>query len=277
MQQLKVINDLASIDPGEVAHYTALADTWWDREGPFWPLHVLNELRVAYLRDRLCEYFHRDASRDQPLKGLRILDIGCGGGILSESMARLGAQVHGIDVVERNIIIAARHARQSDLDIHYQLITAERLSKQQVAYDTVLNMEVVEHVADLPGFLNACADLVQPQGLMCVATLNRNPLSWLFAIVGAEYLFRLLPKGTHQWRRFRKPQEISKYLAQKDMRVMAGTGVRVNPLTRRMALIDSLAVNYMLVAQKQSGQIYGDQQTRSGDARPGCCGNPSSA
>ena len=242
-----------SIDPREVAHYTALADTWWDREGPFWPLHVLNELRAAYIRDKLCEHFQRAESTEQPLTGLRILDIGCGGGILSESMARLGAKVHGIDVVERNIAIARHHARQSGLEIRYQLITAESLAKQRIQYDVVLNMKVVEHVTNLPGFLRACSELVRPQGAMFVATINRNPLSWLFAIVGAEYVFRLLPRGTHQWRRFRKPAEIETQLAGENMHVVARTGVRVNPLTRHMALTDFLGVNYMLMARKQRG------------------------
>lgn len=243
----------AGVDCKEIDYYNALADTWWDHEGPFWPLHVLNELRLAYIRDRLCEHFRRTASSAQPLSGLRVLDVGCGGGILSESMARLGASVHGIDAVERNLAIARRHARQSGLDIRYQSITAESLAKQNIRYDALLNMEVVEHVPDPSGFLQACAELVRPHGLMFVATINRNPLSWLFAILGAEYVFRLLPRGTHQWRRFRKPAEIEARLAYKDMRVVARTGVRVNPLTRRMALTDSLAVNYMLVAEKYRG------------------------
>ena len=243
-------NNRASIDPSEVAFYTAMADKWWDQEGPFWPIHVLNELRVAYIRDILCDHFQRDNSAAQPLAGLTILDIGCGAGILSESVARLGASVHGIDVVERNIGIARCHAQQSDLDVRYQMITAESLEKQNVQYDVVLNMEVVEHVAHLTSFLRACTELVDHRGLMFVSTINRNPLSWLFAIVGAEYVFRLLPIGTHQWRRFRKPAEIETYLAAKDMHVIARKGVRVNPLTRRMALTDFLGVNYMLVAQK---------------------------
>ena len=242
-----------SVDAREVAYYTAMAENWWDREGPFWPLHVLNDLRVEYIRNAVCDQFNLDNDAAQPLASLTILDIGCGGGILSESMARLGAQVHGIDVVERNIAIAHHHARQDGLDIDYQMITAECLSTRGIQYDVVLNMEVVEHVADVLGFLRAAANLVRPGGSMFVATINRNYLSWLVAIVGAEYVFRVLPKGTHQWRRFRKPSEIEACLSQECMQVTASTGVRVNPFTRHMVLTDSLAVNYMLAARKYGG------------------------
>jgi len=244
------VQDQTSIDPAEVAHYTALAGTWWDKKGPFWPLHRLNELRIVYIRDMLCRHLHRDASVPSPLAGIRALDIGCGGGILSESMAALGATVHGIDVVERNIGIARTHARQSNLDVHYQAISAETLAQQGARYDVVLNMEVVEHVADLPGFLRACSALVKADGLMFVATINRTPLSWLTAIIGAEYILRWLPRGTHRWQRFPKPEELEQLLSNNGLRLIARTGVRVNPFTRHMSLTSFMGVNYMLLAEK---------------------------
>lgn len=223
----------SSVDPDEVARYTALANLWWDNSGPFWPLHRLNELRVGYIRDQLCHYFQLNPHSQKPLEPLRILDIGCGGGILSEAMARSGATVHGIDVVERNIAIARHHAQQNQLNIQYQMITAEDLAQQGNGYDTVLNMEVVEHVAHLPGFVQACNRLVRPGGLMFIATINRTLLAWLTAIIGAEYILRWLPRGTHQWRRFPKPHELETLLNQDQLQVVARTGVKVNPLTRQ--------------------------------------------
>lgn len=240
----------ASVDPKEVAHYAALADTWWDQSGPFWPLHRLNELRVAYIEDKLCRHFYLDPGASRPLTGLRILDIGCGGGILSEAMASRGALVHGIDVVDRNINIARLHAEQSRLKIEYAVQTAEALAQQSQRYDVVLNMEVVEHVADLDGFLQACNRLVRPGGLQFIATINRNPLSWLVAIFGAEYVLRWLPRGTHQWRRLRKPHELEQRLEDDGLEIIARIGVRVNPLSRRMALTRFMGVNYMLVAER---------------------------
>ena len=240
-----------SIDPDEVAYYERLAQSWWDASGPFWPLHRLNRLRVAYLRQFLADYFERDANLPQPLAGISMLDMGCGGGILSEAMARLGATVTGVDVVERNIVIARRHSQYAELDIQYRTISAEALLAEGVSYDVVLNMEVVEHVADLPGFMQACCQLVAPTGVMTVATINRTWLSWLFAIVGAEYILRWLPKGTHQWRRFPKPRELAQLLSNEEMNVIARTGVRVNPFTRGFNLTSTMAVNYMLIASRQ--------------------------
>ena len=239
-----------SIDPDEVAFYERLAVTWWDAYGPFWPLHRLNTLRVAYLRQFLAQHFQRDANLPQPLAGISVLDVGCGGGILSEAMARLGARVTGIDVVERNITVARRHSQYTELEIDYRLIAAEALLAEPQRYDVVLNMEVVEHVADLPGFMQACCELVAPDGVMAIATINRTWLSWLFAIVGAEYILRWLPKGTHQWRRFPKPEELEQLLGKEEMYVMARTGVRVNPFTRGFNLTPSMAVNYMLIASR---------------------------
>jgi 2-polyprenyl-6-hydroxyphenyl methylase/3-demethylubiquinone-9 3-methyltransferase len=235
-----------SIDPQEVAYYQRLADTWWDEQGPFWPLHRLNELRSRYLHEAICEHFGRDPQRASPLEGLEMIDVGCGGGILSESMARLGASVYGIDVVEKNIAVAHSHSQGSGLPVDYELVSAEDLASRGRQYDVVLNMEVVEHVADLPGFLSACSRMVAPQGMMFIATINRTFLSWLFAIVGAEYILRWLPKGTHSWKKFPRPEELEQLLARDGVKVTERLGVRVNPVTRGFGLTSWLGVNYML-------------------------------
>lgn len=248
--KLDTVANYTSVDSEEVARYTALADMWWDKKGPFWPLHRLNELRVQYIRDEVCRYFQRDPTSARPFQGLKMLDIGCGGGILSEAVTRLGAQVHGSDVVDRNIAVAQHHAKQTGLAIRYETVTAEALASQRNEYDVVLNMEVVEHVADLRGFVNACAQLVRPGGVLIIATINRTWLSWLTAIIGAEYILRWLPKGTHQWRRFPKPAELKELLEKNKLRVFATTGVRVNPVTRRMSLTSFMGVNYMLIATR---------------------------
>ena len=240
----------STIDPRETAYYQRMADFWWDSDGPFWPLHGLNELRVAWIREQLCAHFGGDPNAAAPLDGLRVLDIGCGGGILSESIARLGARVTGIDVVEKNIRIAALHAATQELDIDYRLVTASELAAGDARFDVVLNMEVVEHVADLPAFMSACTDLVGSGGVMFVATINRTAKSWLFAKVGAEYILRLLPRGTHRWREFRRPVEVETLLRAGGLEVRQRTGVALNPLRRHFSLVDSMRVNYMLLARR---------------------------
>jgi 2-polyprenyl-6-hydroxyphenyl methylase/3-demethylubiquinone-9 3-methyltransferase len=248
---MTVTGQPSSVDPAQVAYYERLADLWWDETGPFWPLHRLNGFRIRYIRDVLVRVTGRDGGAALPLSGLSVLDIGCGGGILSESMDQLGARVHGIDVTEKNIHVARRHAAQNQRSVSYEHVSAETLSQRSPeSYDVVLNMEVVEHVADLPIFLAACCRLVKPGGLMLVATLNRTGLSWLFAIVGAEYILRWLPRGTHQWGRFRRPEEVEGLLAEHDLSVIDRTGVRVNPFTRGFSHTRSLAVNYMMTARK---------------------------
>jgi 2-polyprenyl-6-hydroxyphenyl methylase/3-demethylubiquinone-9 3-methyltransferase len=251
MNKNDIVRD-RTVDPKEVAYYTKLADLWWDETGPFWPLHRLNRFRVEYLREILGQrYGCNPIDEAPPLAGLSVLDIGCGGGILSESMTRLGAQVCGVDVVEKNICIAQLHAEHQHLNIDYQLITVESLAGQGTRYDVVLNMEVVEHVANLPDFMRSCASLVRPGGLMVVATINRTIMSFLFAIVGAEYVLRWLPKGTHQWKSFRRPREIRKLFLDNGFAVLDQTGVRINPITKSFRLSRIDAVNYMMVAEKQ--------------------------
>lgn len=239
----------SSIDSDEVARYRRLADMWWREDGALWPLHTLNRLRTEYIRDVLCDVLDRDGTAPQPLQGLRMLDIGCGGGLLSEAMARLGAEVHGVDVVDTSIAVARGHAKEHGLAIDYRLASAEELAAAGERFDVVLNMEVVEHVADLPGFMGAVNRLVRPGGYMFVATINRNLRSFLVAILGAEYIVRLLPRGTHQWRRFPRPAELADLLAADGLQITRRVGVKVNPLTRHMWLSPSLSVNYMVLAQ----------------------------
>jgi len=248
------VQQSSTIDPAEVTYYDRLAHAWWDDKGKFWPLHRLNSLREIYLRDRICIHFELDNTVDKPLQGLTVLDIGCGGGILSESMARMGASVTGIDIVSKSIDIASQHSLGQQLDIEYIGCTAEDLAVHHRQFDVVLNMEVVEHVVELPTFMKSCADLLKPEGITFVATINRNPLSWIFAIIGAEYILRWLPRGTHQWSKFVKPRELSTLLADNGLRIRAETGVGINPFNKRFSLIRSLRVNYMLAATSSADE-----------------------
>jgi 2-polyprenyl-6-hydroxyphenyl methylase / 3-demethylubiquinone-9 3-methyltransferase len=239
----------SSVDEAEVAKFAAMAEAWWDPEGEFRPLHRFNPTRLAYVRDRLCQHFGRDPKAARPLKGLKLLDVGCGGGLLSEPLARLGAEMTGLDAAEQNIKVAALHAEESGLTIDYRHLSVEELAARPERFDAVLNMEVVEHVADVGGFLRASAGLVRPGGVMIVATLNRTPKAFLMAIVGAEYLLRWLPRGTHDWRRFVRPSELAAALRGTGLQIEEITGVAYNPLTDgwRLAPRD-LDVNYMVLA-----------------------------
>ena len=235
-----------TIDPEESARFERLAALWWDANGPFWPLHRMNQLRSEWIQAEVLRHLDSPKTGETlPLSGLRVLDIGCGGGILSEAVARLGATVTGIDVVERNLIIARRHAEEGGLRIDYRCIAAENLSEEGHRFDVVLNMEVVEHVADLPLFLKSVSALVKPGGVLIVATLNRTILSYLIAIIGAEYVFGWLPKGTHQWRKFVTPTELSSLLKPEGLILEASTGVGMNPLKHRFFKLPFRAVNYM--------------------------------
>ena len=248
MEPLPAHAQSASVDPREVDYYHQFAQLWWDKSGPFWPLHRLNKLRLGYIRAKLCEHFGLNQGDERPLQGLTILDVGCGGGILAESLARLGAEVSGIDVVERNIAIARHHAESAGLEISYQLGTVEDLARGGPQFDVVLNMEVVEHVTGLEGFMASSCRLLKPGGMMFVATINRTLIAWLVAIVGAEYILGWMPKGTHRLGMFRKPAEIRRLLANNGLRVKDLVGVGVNPLARRMFLTRLKSVNYMLSA-----------------------------
>ena len=244
----------STIDTDELAYYDRLANEWWDEAGKFWPLHRLNRLRETYLKQQICQHFDRDEMAVNPLYGLTVVDIGCGGGILSESMARLGAKVTGIDIVAKGLQVARQHSLGQHLDIEYLECTAEELVRLEKRYDVVLNMEVVEHVLELPTFIDSCAQLMKPGAITFIATINRNPVSWLFAIAGAEYILRWLPRGTHKWSKFVKPSELSALLTDNRLAVIAKAGVSINPFNRRFSLTRNLLVNYMLVATAARGQ-----------------------
>jgi 2-polyprenyl-6-hydroxyphenyl methylase/3-demethylubiquinone-9 3-methyltransferase len=238
----------STVDADEVARFSALAAEWWDPRGKMAPLHKFNPVRLGYIRDAACRAFSRDAKRIDCLKGLRFLDIGCGGGILSEPLARLGAEMVGADPSELNIEAAKAHAEESGVAVDYRVSTAEALADAGERFDVVLAMEVVEHVADVNLFVKRCAEMVKPDGLMIMATINRTLKSFALAIVGAEYVLRWLPRGTHQWDKFVTPNELEIALAQGGLRVMDQTGVIYNLLADRWQLGADTDVNYMLAA-----------------------------
>jgi 2-polyprenyl-6-hydroxyphenyl methylase/3-demethylubiquinone-9 3-methyltransferase len=237
-----------SVDPQEREKFDQFAAIWWDEAGPMWPLHTLNRFRIDFISAAIRD--HYGLRESDLLSGLSVLDIGCGGGILAESMKRLGAGVHGVDISERNISVARDHAEAAGLDIDYDVSTAESLATAGSKYDVVLNMEVVEHVADLDVFMSACNQLVADGGLQFVSTINRNPLAWFVAIFGAETVLGWLPKGTHQYHKLVKPNELVRQLSKDKLSVVSRTGVAVNPFTRRMSARKSESVNYMFCAAK---------------------------
>lgn len=241
-----------TIDADEVAKFTAMAEDWWNPNGQFKPLHKFNPTRLAYIRDRLCAHFDRDPKADKPLAGLRLLDIGCGGGLLSEPMARLGAEVVGADAAEANIKTASLHAQAQALEIDYRAITAEELVEEGALFDAVLNMEVIEHVADPQAFMSACGQLMKPEAIMFLATLNRTLKAFALAIVGAEYVLRWLPRGTHEWEKFITPKELEIMAENAGLELFTSTGVSFNPLTDKWRQTGDLSVNYMGIARKLS-------------------------
>ncbi|MBN9332792.1 bifunctional 2-polyprenyl-6-hydroxyphenol methylase/3-demethylubiquinol 3-O-methyltransferase UbiG [Devosia sp.] len=239
-----------TINDAEIAKFTAMAEEWWDPKGKFKPLHKFNPVRLAYIRDNLAAHFGRDTSGMRPLEGLKIVDIGCGGGLLCEPLTRLGASVTGVDAAERNIAIARIHAEQSGLDIDYRVTTSEALVEAGEKFDVVLNMEVVEHVDNVPLYMKSCADLVAPGGLMFTATLNRTARAYALAILGAEYVLGWLPKGTHDWKKFLTPDEIRSLITRNGLKVIEGKGVTFNPIADEWRLSSDMAVNYMLLAER---------------------------
>ncbi|HYW59931.1 MAG TPA: bifunctional 2-polyprenyl-6-hydroxyphenol methylase/3-demethylubiquinol 3-O-methyltransferase UbiG [Xanthobacteraceae bacterium] len=239
-----------TVDEAEVARFAALATQWWDPRGNMAPLHKFNPLRLAYIRDTACQHFRRDPKGLDCLDRLRFLDIGCGGGLLSEPLARLGGEVVGADPAEANIAAARLHAADSGLEVDYRATTAEVLAQAGERFDVVLAMEVVEHVADVNLFVKLTAEMVRPGGLMIAATLNRTLKSFALAIVGAEYVLRWLPRGTHQWDKFVTPNELEIALERGGLRVIDETGVVYNPLADRWRLASDMDVNYMLTAER---------------------------
>jgi 2-polyprenyl-6-hydroxyphenyl methylase / 3-demethylubiquinone-9 3-methyltransferase len=238
----------ASIDPVEIDRFTRLAAQWWDADGPMAPLHRLNPTRLQYSRTRLCEHFDLDTGDLRPLSGLRLLDVGCGGGLLSEPFARMGASVTGIDAGAENIAAADGHARALGLAVDYRTMAAEDLAASGAQFDAVVSMEVIEHVADVAGFIAALAALTRPGGALLLATLNRTPQSFLTAILGAEYVLRWLPVGTHDWQRFRKPAELGRYLRQAGAEMRDVTGMRYLPRQGNWRLSNNAEVNYLAYA-----------------------------
>ena len=239
----------STVDAAEIARFSAMAAEWWNPNGKFKPLHRFNPVRVGYLRDRLAAHFGRDPL-NAPLAGLSLLDVGCGGGLLAEPLTRLGAAVTGIDASGPGLMAAKLHAEQMGLAIDYRETTVEELAASGARYDVVLNMEVIEHVADRPAFLAASAAALKPGGLMVVATLNRTAKSYALAIVGAEYVLGWLPRGTHEWKKFVTPDELRAELAAAGLGVEETTGVSYNPISDRWSLSRDCGVNYMMVAAK---------------------------
>ena len=242
----------SSIDPAEVERFSRIAAEWWDPNGKFAPLHKFNPVRLAFIRDHALYRFARDGSLRRPFEGLRLLDIGCGGGLLSEPMARLGFSVTAVDASERNIATASTHAAEQGLAIDFRCSTAEALlAAGEQPFDVILNMEVIEHVADPGDYLRSCARLLAPGGLMIVATLNRTLKALALAKIGAEYVLRWVPAGTHDWNKFLKPDEIRGFLVGESVTVDGPYGVVFNPLTGRWSESVDSDVNYMMTVVRQ--------------------------
>ena len=240
-----------TVDDHEIAKFQAMAAEWWDPNGKFKPLHMLNPCRLDYITSQIAAEFGRDLTADAPFAGLRVLDIGCGGGLLAEPMARLGADVVGADAAERNIPVAQAHAEQSGLQIDYRHTTAEAMAAAGEQFDVVLNMEVVEHVADPQAYITACQQLLKSGGLMICSTINRNPKSFMMAIVGAEYVMRWLPKGTHEWAKFITPDELYCLIQGANLTPVDRKGFVFNPVAWSWSLSDrDLSVNYVTASIK---------------------------
>ena len=239
-----------TVDPAEIARFTDVATEWWNPDGRFKPVHAFNPVRLAAIEGWIAETHGRDLTAERPFAGLRILDVGCGAGLIAEPLAARGATVVGIDASARNVEIAKWHAVESGLSIDYRHTLAGRLAFEGETFDVVLNLEVIEHVSDPAALMGDCAALVKPGGTLVVATLNRTVRAYLLAIVGAEYVLGWLPKGTHQWRRFLRPDEIADMLAVNGVDVAATVGVSYRPLARRWRLSGDTGVNYMMRARK---------------------------
>lgn len=244
---------VTTIDPAEVERFSQMAQEWWNPNGKFKPLHKFNPVRLGYIRDQVAAHFERDPQGAKPFQGLRFLDIGCGGGLLCEPMSRLGAEIVGADASALNIEVAKLHAAESGLEIDYRAETAEALADQGERFDVILNMEVVEHVADVDLFLSKCSEMLRPGGLMFVATINRTLKAWGLAIIGAEYVLRWLPKGTHDFKKLVRPEELERSLTSAGLFIRDRTGVVYNPFMDRWQRSRDMDVNYMVLAEKPKG------------------------
>ena len=243
--------DAPSIDAADVARFEALGDEWWSERGPMRQLHKLNPVRIAFIRDQILAHYGTGPTDGLPLAGRRMLDIGCGGGLLCEPLARLGAEITGIDPGAGNVDVARLHGQRSGLVLDYRATSAEALAASGASFDAVLAMEVVEHVADVPGFVATLTQLVAPNGLLFMATLNRTLKSMALAIVAAEYVLRWLPRGTHRWSQFVQPGELARPLSRAGFRIFDRTGVVYNPLADRWHTHSDMDVNYMIVAKRR--------------------------
>jgi 2-polyprenyl-6-hydroxyphenyl methylase / 3-demethylubiquinone-9 3-methyltransferase len=240
----------STVDPAEIEKFRRMAEEWWDPRGKFRPLHRFNPVRLGFLKERLCRHFARDPKADRPLARLRLLDIGAGGGLVAEPLARLGAEVVGIDATARNVEVARIHAAESGLAIDYRHAAAEDLAEAGESFDAVLALEIVEHVASLEAFVAASARMVRPGGLMVVATLNRTMKAFALAIIGAEYVLGWLPRGTHDWKKFVRPSELEAAMRASGLALTETAGVTFNPILDRWSLGSDLDVNYLAVATK---------------------------
>ena len=239
-----------SVDPAEMDSFSRMAADWWDPTGPFKPLHIMNGARLGFIKETLCEHFHRDPDSEMPLKGLRLLDIGCGGGLLCEPMVRLGATVTGVDALEKTLKTAKTHAEQVGVEVNYIHGTVEQLvDSGEAPFDAVLNMEVIEHVAQPRDFIADCAKMVRPGGLMICSTINRSFKAFAFAIVGAEYILRWLPRGTHQYAKLVKPAELQRYLKDAGLSPDPSIGMSLNPLSNEWRFSNDTGINYVTVGK----------------------------
>jgi 2-polyprenyl-6-hydroxyphenyl methylase / 3-demethylubiquinone-9 3-methyltransferase len=235
----------STADPSEIERFTRLADEWWKPNGAFKVVHAFNRARVDHLSQRLPVLLGRDPNVPSPLAGLRVLDVGCGAGIVSEPISRLGADVMAIDAAERNIKVAQHHARLTGAPVRYRHALPEDLAAEPTRFDIVMSLEVVEHVADVPEFLNAISQLVAPCGILVIGTLNRTPISFIKAIVGAEYVLRWLPRNTHDWRKFVKPSELNDHLSPRGFSFEERCGVELNPLTMHWRITENVSTTYL--------------------------------
>jgi 2-polyprenyl-6-hydroxyphenyl methylase/3-demethylubiquinone-9 3-methyltransferase len=239
----------STVDTDEVEFFAAISDTWWDTKGPFKPLHQLNPTRLKFIRDAVSDHFNLDSSLRTPFTGLKFLDIGCGGGLISEPMSRLGADMHGVDASEKNIHVAKHHAAETGATVNYRHTTAEALADAGETFDVIINMEVIEHVADVDAYLTACKSLLKPGGIMLLSTINRTAKAFLFAIVGAEYVLRWLPKGAHDWNKFLTPLELQTACQKAGFETSDATGFIFSPFSQKWSLSSSDSdVNYAMTA-----------------------------
>lgn len=240
-----------TINPQEIDQFSKTANQWWDEAGPFKQLHLMNPIRLRFIRDQLCEYFNRDPHLPQPLAGLRLLDIGCGGGILCEPLSRLGAIVTGIDASPKSIEIARIHAQKMELEIRYMQINVEDLAKSKETFDAVISLEVLEHTLNPKLFLKICSDLLSENGVFILSTINRTPKSYMGAIIMAEYVLGWTPKGTHDWHHFVKPSELVRMLECHNIKARKILGMTLNPLTQKWSLSKNININYIIVGTRQ--------------------------